>query len=80
MMFFFIGLIHRVYCIFFILCLVVHGSGEYLDFLNTLSTTSDFPTGRWKKANSSTDGAYEPVTSVIKANLKVFRKSSIRSM
>ena len=44
---------------------VFHGSEEYLDFLNTLYITSDFPAGRWKKANSSTDGAYEPVTSYI---------------
>ena len=38
-------------------------SGEYLDFLIDLlySWLSNFPTGRWKKANSSMDGAYEPV-------------------
>ena len=34
-----------------------------LDFLNTMSILSDYPTRCWIKANSSMDGAYEPVTS-----------------
>ena len=43
------------------LCCDFYDSEEYLDFLNTLFSNSDFPTGCWKKANSTTDGACEPV-------------------